>query len=725
MNFSKVFIIFLCLSVFFSCSDNKSSNNDLKCTDGEILHEGECLPDSDGDFIPDQFDNCPDTPNYSQIDTDGDGIGDLCDPVEDFDADDDGIDNDQDNCILVPNPEQDDTDEDGVGDACDNCPDVYNPGQEDSDDDGSGDACDEQQNNNNNNTNDMDNDGVEDSVDNCPETYNPDQDDSDNDGIGDACDEVEPGTGTVQDPFIIPVNQDGADYQDQQDTSQSSSDQIDSYPPDDLDQSGPEYIYSFTLPSKMVVQAWIGTPEPNGVDIDVHLLSSLQPVNLLERSDTMVEATLDAGTYYLSLDTYAGDTNAGDYTLYFTAVPWQAGTSADPVLLGTGSLSTPVSLPYVLVDHRNTSDSNSREIDTYPPDTIDESGPEYYYAFTVNEPVYFAAELLLPEASGTDIDLHLLSSLSPLTLIQRDNHKIVTSLQPGTYYLVADTYNGDANAGPYTLNLTLRAKSLAPGKMFNNYILDAINFIDANYALLGYDINSVLTHDIPYGSYGTIPQTGVTNKTMCVAAALEILLVAMQLYEDDTGDSSVWDFLPMRSFRYLGAYDIKAHIWVNYDDIDSAGSADALRHFGMGINVPFEELIPGSFVNVNRTNGSGHAVVFVSFIDSNGTEYETWNANVIGFKYYSAQGSSTPGVGGMSYRYAVFSDYGCPSMPGSRDCNIIYSESQHYLNTGVIFHPDYWLNAYYTQLGNQKSAAYSPQVSYFDAEYFNGITTDD
>ncbi len=59
--------------------------------------------DRDGDGIPDDVDNCPGVKNPTQIDTDGDGVGDACDD----DIDGDGVLNVNDNCPYVYNPDQD------------------------------------------------------------------------------------------------------------------------------------------------------------------------------------------------------------------------------------------------------------------------------------------------------------------------------------------------------------------------------------------------------------------------------------------------------------------------------------------------------------------------------------------------------------------------------------------------------------------------------------------
>jgi hypothetical protein len=61
--------------------------------------------DTDADGVPDETDNCPESPNPDQADADGDGVGDACD-----------------NCLTHGNPDQADSDENGIGDACEPVP---------------------------------------------------------------------------------------------------------------------------------------------------------------------------------------------------------------------------------------------------------------------------------------------------------------------------------------------------------------------------------------------------------------------------------------------------------------------------------------------------------------------------------------------------------------------------------------------------------------------------
>ncbi len=133
--------------------DLRDDNAVFASTYGRGVFSGEFTLDAngdlDGDGVLNGVDNCVNTPNPDQADTDGNGIGDACQ-----DTDGDSILDIDDNCVEVINPDQEDTDGNGIGDACQ----------------------------------DTDGDTIPDSEDNCVDTPNPDQEDLNGNGIGDVCD---------------------------------------------------------------------------------------------------------------------------------------------------------------------------------------------------------------------------------------------------------------------------------------------------------------------------------------------------------------------------------------------------------------------------------------------------------------------------------------------------------------------------------------------------------
>lgn len=137
--------------------------------------------------------------------------------------------------------------------------------------------------------------------------------------------------GTIQNPRGIS----STPYYDEGNTRNPVSLAIDTYSIlPETKEFGPEVIYRIDLQTAGDLTATVTDNQPENIDCDIHLLSSLtidgngMAVDAIARDDHTVTRTLAPGTYYIVVDTYTGSTDfPGEYTLSVGFEP--SGTTDD------------------------------------------------------------------------------------------------------------------------------------------------------------------------------------------------------------------------------------------------------------------------------------------------------------------------------------------------------------------------------------------------------------
>jgi len=170
---------------------------------------------------------------------------------------------------------------------------------------------------------------------------------------------------------------------------------------------------------------------------------------------------------------------------------------------------------------------------------------------------------------------------------------------------------------------------LPPG--FNGYVIQAINDVwryprdgSSPYCWRKCPGTMGMLHDTWYMGQRMWEGTGTC---FCTGHTLEILLDAIRRWRAANGVDlrSPFGPLSMDSLRGGEFYQY----WQGYGVSNEASSADALEAAGIGYNIyadSWDTAQPGDFVNLSRENGTGHAVIFHSWLREDG--------RIVGLRYY-------------------------------------------------------------------------------------------
>jgi MYXO-CTERM domain-containing protein len=175
----------------------------------------------------------------------------------------------------------------------------------------------------------------------------------------------------------------------------------------------------------------------NHVTLFSHLLGNGQPY------------MYEAAGFNARINTFGGWSYVNGYiprrfnTITGTTVGNPAGTLSNPIEI--------TSFPFV--DSRNTQTAPSSVLDGCGAAlTTNETGPEYIYRVEITQPGSITVSV--SDDVGADIDVHLMHSSNTNDCTARNDSTFTATVDCGTYYIVADTFGGMANAGNFDLTVT-------------------------------------------------------------------------------------------------------------------------------------------------------------------------------------------------------------------------------------------------------------------------------
>lgn len=194
----------------------------------------------------------------------------------------------------------------------------------------------------------------------------------------------------------------------------------------------------------------------------------------------------------------------------------------------------------------------------------------------------------------------------------------------------------------------------------NKYVLDTINTFkigSENPYLLNNDYENYngVTENIVYGGELLLKAhpSGV-RYSHCTGITFEVFFKAMQQRNKNIGIS-------MDNFNGMTKDELHDFMLTWYVAKGSKSESNltvAIEKYGLGNRITnLEDVRAGDFIDLSRENNTGHAVIFINWIRSEG--------KIIGLKHWSSQGSTN----GISYKEEYFN---IVNSKGIKYGNVIY-----------------------------------------------------